>query len=54
MQPSAPLGIIVKELKIKEGVFPNLDVSPDWELEQLLQSGEENGIGYQMCLYKRK
>lgn len=34
--------------------FPNLDVSPDWELEQLLQSGEENGIGYQMCLYKRK
>lgn len=34
--------------------FPNLDEDPDWELCQILQSGEENGIGYEMCLYKRK
>ena len=34
--------------------FPNLDADPDWYLEQILQSGEENGISYEMCLYKRK
>ena len=34
--------------------FPNLDEAPDWKLEGILQSGEENGIGYEMCLYKRK
>ncbi len=34
--------------------FHNLDNDPDWELREILQSGEENGIGYEMCLYKRK
>ena len=34
--------------------FPNLDSDPQWVLEQTLQSGEENGIGYEMLLYKRK
>ncbi len=34
--------------------FPNLDTDPDWIMEQVLQSGEENGVGYQMCLYRRK
>lgn len=34
--------------------FPNLDTDPDWYLEKVLQSGEENGIAYEMCLYKRK
>lgn len=34
--------------------FPNLDADPAWELEQVLQSGEENGIAYEMCLYRRK
>ena len=33
--------------------FPNLDADPRWELEEVLQSGEENGIPYEMCLYKR-
>lgn len=33
--------------------FQNLDKDPHWELSQLLQSGEENGIAYEMCLYKR-
>ena len=33
--------------------FPNLDTDPDWYLAETLQSGEENGIGYEMCLYKR-
>ncbi len=34
--------------------FPNLDEDPDWTLSQVLQSGEENGISYEMCLYTRK
>ena len=33
--------------------FPNLDQDPQWKLTQVLLSGEENGIGYEMCLYKR-
>ena len=34
--------------------FPNLDEDPDWQLIEVLQSGEEDGIAYEMCLYKRK
>lgn len=34
--------------------FPNLDESPDWKLTEILESGEENGIGYEMCVYKRQ
>ena len=34
--------------------FPNLDEHPEWELSEVLQSGVEDGIAYQMCVYKRK
>ena len=34
--------------------FPNLDADPQWQLTQVLESGSEEGIGYEMCLYKRK
>ena len=34
--------------------FPNLDEAPDWALAEVLQSGEENGIAFEMCVYKRK
>jgi len=34
--------------------FPNLDEDAEWELSEVLQSGEENGIAYEMCLYIRK
>lgn len=34
--------------------FPDLDADPQWEMAEILQSGEENGIAYEMCLYKRK
>ena len=34
--------------------FPNLDKDPQWMLSQVLLSGEEDGIGYEMCLYRRK
>ena len=33
--------------------FPNLDEDEAWQMAQVLQAGEENGIGYEMCLYKR-
>ncbi len=33
--------------------FPNLDTDPAFRLTQVLQSGEENGIAYEMCLYER-
>ncbi len=33
--------------------FPNLDENPQWKLAEVLLCGEENGIGYEMCLYKR-
>ena len=34
--------------------FPNLDEDENWYLADTLQSGEENGIAYEMLLYKRK
>ncbi len=34
--------------------FPNLDEQEAWEMREVLCSGEENGIAYEMCLYKRK
>ena len=33
--------------------FPNLDEDPAWHIAEILQTGEENGISYEMCLYKR-
>ena len=34
--------------------FPDLDADPDWYLAETLQSGEEDGIAFEMCLYRRK
>lgn len=34
--------------------FPDLDQDPDWELQEVVLSGEENGVAYEMCLYMRK
>lgn len=36
-----------------DAFFPNLDNDPQWEQAQVLQTGEENGIQYEVCLYKR-
>lgn len=33
--------------------FPDLDTDPNWEKAEVLESGEEDGILYEMCLYKR-
>lgn len=34
--------------------FPDLDADDAWYLAKTIQSGEENGIAYEMLLYKRK
>lgn len=34
--------------------FPNLDEDNKWILDTILETGEENGIAFEMCLYKRK
>lgn len=34
--------------------FPNLDEDPNWVMTGTLLSGEEEGIGYEMCVYKRR
>ncbi len=39
---------------VSDTFFPNLDEDLAWELSKVLQSGEENGVQYEMCLYKRK
>lgn len=39
---------------VSDTFFPNLDEDPCWELIRTIQSGEENGIFYEMLLYRRK
>ena len=34
--------------------FPNLDKDPEWVMTEVLGSGEEDGIGYEFCVYERK
>jgi len=34
--------------------FPNLDAHPEWELFDVVQSGTEDGIEYEMCIYVKK
>ena len=34
--------------------FPNLDEHPQWELSEVVQSGTEDGIEYEMCIYRKK
>ncbi len=39
---------------VSDTFFPDLDQDPAWTLAEILQSGEENGTKYEMCLYRRK
>ena len=34
--------------------LPNLDEDPQWQLAEVLQTGEEDGISYEICRYIRK
>ena len=38
---------------VSDTFFPNLDEDEDWKMTEILMSGEENGISYEMCLYER-
>lgn len=38
---------------VSDSFFPDLDADNDWKMAEILQSGEEDGIAYEMCLYKR-
>jgi dihydrofolate reductase len=33
--------------------FPNLDEDPAWAMTRILESGEENGIKFDICVYER-
>ena len=37
-----------------DAFFPDLDRDSQWYLAETLQSGEENGISYEMQLFMRK
>ena len=39
---------------VSDTYFPNLEEDPQWELKETIASGEENGITYDICYYKRK
>ena len=56
MLPYCDKAIITKVhvTPVSDTYFPNLDQDPQWELAEILQSGEEDGIAYEMCVYKRK
>ena len=38
---------------VSDTFFPNLDKDSDWELSEVLQFGEEEGVAFEMCLYRR-
>ena len=38
---------------VSDTFFPNLDEEEGWKMTEILMSGEENGISYEMCLYER-
>lgn len=33
--------------------FPNLDTDENWEIEEIIQSGEEDGIKFDICKYRK-
>ena len=34
--------------------FPDLDMDENWLSPEIIDSGEENGVAYDICLYRRK
>ena len=56
MLPYCDKAIITKVhvTPVSDTYFPNLDEDPHWELSEVLLSGEEDGIAYEMCIYSRK
>ena len=56
MLPMCDRAIITKVHVTPESdtYFPNLDEHPQWELFEVVQTGTEDGIEYEMCIYRKK
>ena len=56
MLPMCDRAIITKEHTTApcDTWFPNLDESPEWEMTEIIEQGEENCIGYELCIYVKK
>ena len=56
MLPMCDRAIITKVHVTPESdtYFPNLDQHPDWVLTEVIQSGTEDGIDYEMCIYEKR
>ena len=39
---------------VSDTFLPDLDQDPRWQLAEVLQTGEEEGISYEICRYERK
>jgi len=54
--PFCDRAIITKVHVVPESdtFFPNLDEHPQWQLCEVVQSGVEDGIAYEMCIYKKE
>lgn len=55
MLPHCDTAYITKihSLPISDTYFPNLDKSPKWKIDKVIQAGEENGIRYEIYRYIR-
>ena len=53
--PICSIAYITKvHTKVDSDTFlPNLDMDPQWHLACILETGEENGISYEICRYER-
>ena len=56
MLPMCDRAIITKVHVTPESdtYFPNLDQHPDWVLTEVIESGTEDGIDYEMCIYEKR
>lgn len=43
----------IHKLPRSDTYFPNLDKSPEWKIDEIIQAGEENGIRYEFFRYIR-
>lgn len=56
MLPMCDMAYITKVhcTPLSDTFFPNLDLDIEWEAKEVMQSGIENGVSYDICLYSRK
>lgn len=54
--PACDTAIVTKVhcVPVCDTFFPDLDSDPAWVMDELLLSGTENGIDYEICRYRRR